>query len=58
MQLKFKHQRYQEDVAAAVVSVFHGQLKNDVYTYLRDKGQKVLRRGMESLFAVQGRAAR
>lgn len=54
MELKFKNQRYQEDAALSVVSVFQGQPKNDVYTYLRDKGQKVLRRGMESLFEDQG----
>ncbi len=54
MQLKFKNQRYQEDAALAVVSVFQGQPKDDAYTYLCDKGQKVLRKGMASLFADQG----
>ena len=53
MQLRFKNQRYQEDAAAAVVSVFQGQPKQDAFTYLRDKGQKVLRKGMESLFEEQ-----
>ena len=53
MQLRFKNQRYQEDAALSVISVFQGQPKDDGYTYLRDKGQKVLRKGMESLFEDQ-----
>ena len=53
MEFRFKNQRYQEDAATAVVSVFQGQPKQDAFTYLRDKGQKVLRKGMESLFEQQ-----
>jgi hypothetical protein len=52
MEFRFKNQRYKEDAATAVVSVFQGQPKQDAFTYLRDKGQKVLRKGMESLFSL------
>ena len=48
MQLEFKNQRYQEDAALAVVSVFQGQPKNDEYICPRDKDQEVPRKDMES----------
>ncbi|RDB69445.1 DEAD/DEAH box helicase family protein [Eggerthella sinensis] len=49
MEFKFKKQRYQEDAALAVVSVFQGQPKQDAFTYLRDKGKAVIRKGMEDM---------
>ena len=54
MQLKFKNQRRREDAAFTVVSIFQGWPKQDAFTYLRDKSQKVPRKGMESLSADQG----
>ena len=54
MKFKFKKQRYQEDAALSVVSVFQGQPKQGALTYLRDKGRKALKQGMESLFEDQG----
>ena len=50
MEFRFKNQRYQEDAAAAVVSVFQGQPKQDAFTYLRDKGKGVTRKGMVDMF--------
>lgn len=38
MKLKFKHQQYQADAAAAVVDCFAGQLRHDGITYRIDPG--------------------
>lgn len=54
MEIKFKRQRYQEDAALSVVSVFKGQPTQDPLAYLRDRGRKALHNGMERLFEDQG----
>lgn len=41
MKLKFKHQQYQTDAAAAIVDCFVGQLKHDGITYRIDPGRIV-----------------
>lgn len=50
MEFRFKNQRYQEDAALAVVSVFQGQPKQEGFTYLRDKGRAAIHKGMRGLF--------